>query len=141
MRRKNTDDLHQEICEASTLNGFLAGNEAHFCREDALDYLGKLFAARKLSKAELARRARMSEIYLHQIFAGRRRPSRSRLICICYALGANEAETQELLKLCGLAQLYPMHRRDAIILYGLIHGLELQEINDRLFAEDEETLY
>ena len=30
----------------------------------------------------------MSEIYLHQIFAGRRTPSRNRLLCLCYGLGA-----------------------------------------------------
>ncbi len=41
----------------------------------------------------------MSEIYLHQIFAGRRNPSRNRLLCLCYGLEATVDETQELLKL------------------------------------------
>ena len=50
-------------------------------------------------------------------------------------------EAQELLKLCGFAQLYPKIRRDAIIIYGLIHGVNLFEINDKLFSEDEETLF
>ena len=63
-----------------------------------------------------------------------RRLSRREMRCLGWVLCG-------CILLCGLAQLYPMHRRDAIILYGLIHGLELQEINDRLFAEDEETLY
>ena len=47
----------------------------------------------------------MSEIYLHQIFAGRRTPSRNRLLCLCYGLGATIEETQELLRLCGIAEL------------------------------------
>ena len=51
------------------------------------------------------------------------------------------AETQELLKQCGMAQLYPKNRRDAIILYGLTNGMDLFAVNDRLFAENEETLY
>ena len=50
-------------------------------------------------------------------------------------------ETQELLKLCGMAQLYPKLKRDAIIYYGLLHGLKLFEINDKLFDEDEEILF
>ena len=80
-------------------------------------------------------------IYLHQIFAGRRNPSRNRLLCLCYGLGANIDEAQELLKLCGMAQLYPKLKRDAIIYYGLQHGLGLFEINDKLFDENEETLF
>ena len=82
----------------------------------------------------------MSDVYLHQIFAGRRIPSRNRLLCLCYGLDATIEETQELLKLCSLAQLYPKHKRDAIIYYGLAHGISLFEINDKLFAENEETL-
>lgn len=94
-----------------------------------------------ISKATLARCSGMSEIYVHQILSGRRSPSRGRLICLCYGLGATLDETQELLKLYGLAQLYPRNRRDAILIYGLTHNVSVQDINDRLFAEDEETLY
>ena len=82
----------------------------------------------------------MSEIYLHQIFAGRRTPSRNRLLCLCYGLGATIEETQELLRLCGIAELYPKRNRDAIIYYGLLHRLDLFTINDRLFDENEDTL-
>ena len=54
---------------------------------------------------------------------------------------ASLEETQELLRLCGLAELYPKVRRDAIIIYGLLHGMDLFAVNDRLFSEDEETLF
>ena len=56
-------------------------------------------------------------------------------------MSASLEETQELLRLCGLAELYPKVRRDAIIIYGLLHGMDLFAINDRLFSEDEETLF
>lgn len=58
-----------------------------------------------------------------------------------YGLDASIDEAQELLKLCGMAQLYPKLKRDAIIYYGLQHGLGLFEINDKLFDENEETLF
>jgi len=45
------------------------------------------------------------------------------------------------LKQCGLAQLYPKDRRDAIILYGILNGRDLFTVNDKLFAENEEILY
>ena len=80
-------------------------------------------------------------MYLHQVFAGRRNPSRDRLIGLCFGLSATLEETQELLKQCGLAQLYPKVRRDAIIIYGLVNGVSLFDVNDKLFSEKEETLF
>ena len=63
------------------------------------------------------------------------------MLCLCFGLSASLEETQELLRLCGLAELYPKVRRDAIIIYGLLHGMDLFAVNDRLFSEDEETLF
>ena len=103
--------------------------------------LTRLFEKRGITKSALAKQSGMSEIYVHQIFAGRRNPSRSRLICLCFGLGATLDETQELLRLAGLAPLYPRIRRDAIIIYGLVNGVGLHELNDKLFTEDEETLF
>lgn len=79
-------------------------------------------------------------MYLYQIFSGERTPSRDRTICICYGLSATLEETQDLLKRSGFAELYVKNRRDAIIIYGLVHKIDLNEINDRLYAEEEATL-
>lgn len=141
MQDKSTDDLRQELMESPDLEQYLAENDAFFSSKDAAAMLNQLFKKCGLSKAALAKRSGMSDIYLHQIFSGRRNPSRSRLLCLCIGLGASLEETQELLKLCGLAQLYPMLRRDAIIIYGLTHRLSLFSINDSLFSSDEETLF
>ncbi len=141
MQDKNTDDLRQELMESPDLEQYLAENDAFFSSKDAAAMLNQLFKKCGLSKAALAKRSGMSDIYLHQIFSGRRNPSRSRLLCLCIGLGASLEETQELLKLCGLAQLYPKLRRDAIIIYGLTHRLSLFSINDSLFSSDEETLF
>lgn len=141
MQDKSTDDLRQELMESPDLEQYLAENDAFFSSKDAAAMLNQLFKKCGLSKAALAKRSGMSDIYLHQIFSGRRNPSRSRLLCLCISLGASLEETQELLKLCGLAQLYPKLRRDAIIIYGLTHRLSLFSINDSLFSSDEETLF
>ena len=140
MEKKNTDNLQQELMNAPDLNQFLSQNQKQFVNPNVAELLNRLFERKNISKASLAKQAGMSEIYLHQIFAGRRNPSRNRLLCLCFGLDASVEETQELLKLCGMAQLYPKLKRDAIIYYGLLHGLPLFEINDKLFAEDEETL-
>ena len=54
---------------------------------------------------------------------------------------STEEETQRLLKSVGYAPLYPRLKRDAIILHGITHGTPLAAVNDRLFQEDERTLY
>ena len=140
IKAKNTDDLQQELIRSSNLNRFLSENQQQFCSERIADCLNDLFQKKNISKAMLAKRAGISEIYLHQIFAGRRNPSRNRLICLCYGLGASIDETQDLLRRCGFAQLYPKLRRDAIIYYGLVHQVNLFEISDKLSAEGEEPL-
>ena len=83
----------------------------------------------------------MSEVYLHQVFSGRRNPSRDRLLCLCIGMEVSLEETQQLLKQAAYAPLYPKQRREAIIAYGISHGMTLQQVNDKLFAEGEKTLY
>ena len=141
MDSKNTDDLRQELMQSPNLDEFLSDNEENFSSESVSDILNRLLIKKNISKASLAKQSGISEVYLHQIFAGRRNPSRNRLLCLCYGLGASLDETQELLKLCGAAQLYSKNRRDAIIIYGIVRDITLFEINDKLFSEDEETLF
>ena len=140
MDKKNTDGLQQELMNSTDLSQFLSRNQEQFVDKSVAELLNHLFEKKNISKAALAKQAGMSEIYLHQIFAGRRTPSRNRLLCLCYGLEASIDETQELLRLCGMAELYPKLKRDAIIYYGLLHKLDLFAINDKLFDENEATL-
>ena len=137
---KNTDDLKQELMESPDLHEFLSDNNKHFISIPASELLGRLLTRKGISKSTLAKQAGMSEVYLHQIFSGRRNPSRNRLLSMCYGLGATLDETQDLLKHFELAQLFPKVRRDSILIYGLLHNLSLFEINEKLFEEQEDPL-
>lgn len=141
MERKSTGQLNQELMQASSLGEYVSENRDAFSEQAVSQLLSELYEKKSISKAALARRAGMSEVYLHQVFSGRRSPSRDRLLCLCLGLEATLEETQELLRQAGFAQLYPRHKRDAIISYGLVHGISLGEINDRLFVENEKTLF
>ncbi|HJB69969.1 helix-turn-helix transcriptional regulator [Flavonifractor sp. An10] len=141
MERKSTGQLNQELMQASSLGEYVSENRDAFSEQAVSQLLSELYEKKSISKAALARRAGMSEVYLHQVFSGRRSPSRDRLLCLCLGLEATLEETQELLRQAGFAQLYPRHKRDAVISYGLVHGISLGEINDRLFVENEKTLF
>lgn len=140
MTRKTTTDLGQELMSQPDLKSYLSENEEFFTTCGVAEMLAELHKRCRLPKAELARRSGMSEVYLHQVFSGRRNPSRDRLLSLCVGLEASLEEANQLLKQAAYAQLYPRLKRDAIISHGLIHHLQLSQINDALFAEDERTL-
>ena len=141
MRNRSTDDLTEELMASASIDAYLRGNAEIFSDQDITEHLAQLYERQTLSKAALARRSAMSEVYLHQVFSGRRNPSRDRLLCLCIGLEATLEETQCLLKQSAYAQLYPKSKRDAIITYGILHHMELHAINDKLFAENEKTLF
>lgn len=140
MEKKTTDDLRQELMDQPNIQTYLSDNQPCFTEMGILDLLESLRERCGLPKAEIARRSGMSEVYLHQVFSGRRNPSRDRLLALCVGMGASLEEAGQLLKQAGFAQLYPRLRRDAIISHGLIHHRPLREINEALFAENEKTL-
>ena len=138
---KTTDELQQALLAAPDLDRFLEENNDKFNHETVPALLNAVYEKKNISKATLAKQSGMSSVYLHQVFSGRRNPSRNRMICICLGMEATLDETQDLLKLSGMGLLYPKDRRDAIIIYGLLHHQNLFEVNDKLFCENEETLY
>ena len=141
MKDKTTDDLSQALMEEPSIDSYLRENRPFFAGQSIGELLGAYYERTDLSKAALARKAGMSEVYLHQVFAGRRNPSRDRLICLCVGLEVSLKEAQQLLKLASYAPLYPRLKRDAIISYGIVHRMALGEINDKLFTENEKTLF
>ena len=141
MKDKTTDDLSQALMAESNIDSYLRENQPFFAGQSIAELLAVYYERTDLSKAALARKAGMSEVYLHQVFAGRRNPSRDRLICLCVGLEVSLEEAQQLLKLASYAPLYPRLKRDAIISYGIVHRMALGEINDKLFTENEKTLF
>ena len=137
---KNTDQLRRELMEEADIGKYIAKNHALMVDADIKELLAEVYQRDPIPKSELAKKSGMSEVYLHQLFAGKRNPSRNRLISLCVGMGTTVEECQELLRRSGHAMLYPRSRRDAIILYGLLHKMDLFSINDRLFDADEETL-
>ena len=141
MENKTTDVLSQALMSEPDLDSYLRENQPFFAGQSIAELLALYHERTNLSKAALARKAGMSEVYLHQVFAGRRNPSRDRLLCLCVGLETSLEEAQRLLKLASYAPLYPRLKRDAIISYGIVHHMALGEINDKLFTENEKTLY
>ena len=140
MNEKNTDTLQQELMSTNNLDRFLTENDASFRDVPLQEAIQRIFDEKGMSKAQLAKQSGISEVYLHQLFSGRRFPSRSRLLCLCFGLGATVDEAQSLLQQARHAPLYSRDRRDAIIIFALSHHMTLFEANDKLLTENLDTL-
>ena len=140
MNEKNTDTLQQELMSTNNLDRFLTENDASFRDVPLQEAIQRIFDEKGMSKAQLAKQSGISEVYLNQLFSGRRFPSRSRLLCLCFGLGATVDEAQSLLQQARHAPLYSRDRRDAIIIFALSHHMTLFEVNDKLFTENLDTL-
>ena len=137
---KETDDLKQQLMQTADLDSFLSENSGNFNDKTIQELINALYVKTDMTKAELARRSGVSTVYLHQLFSGRRNPSREKLICLAIGLGASLDETQEMLRRSGFAELYAKDKRDAIIIFGITHGKNLLQVNDDLFDKKMETL-
>lgn len=140
MNEKNTDTLQQELMSTNNLDRFLTENGDSFRDVPLQEAIQRIFDEKGMSKAQLAKQSGISEVYLHQLFSGRRFPSRSRLLCLCFGLGTTVDEAQSLLQQARHAPLYSRDRRDAIIIFALSHHMTLFEVNDKLFTENLDTL-
>ncbi len=138
--RHTTDELEKEMKGRGELEYFLHQHEESFVSYDVGKLLESLIKEKKISKAELARRAKMSDVYLYQIISGRRQPSRDRLLCLCVGLGLTLEETKDFLKKARETDLYAKDRRDAIIMFAIVQGWDLGRINDSLYEAGEKTL-
>lgn len=140
MKKRATDDLRMELMAQPDLQSFLRDHREEFVDRDMAAALRALFARKQISKSALAEAAQMSEVYLHQVFSGKRRLSRDRLLCVCISLKADVEETQALLKASGMAPLYARDRRDAVVLYGLDKSWDLEAVQNQLAAASEPPL-
>ena len=78
--------------------------------------------------------------YGYQLLNGTRTPTRAQLITLALVLSVEEETAQRLLKLAGRPVLYARNRADAAVLYGLSHGLSLQQTDELLKSLGEEGL-
>ena len=88
MTKKNTDDLQTELHNTRDLSQFLEENQISFHDMDFAGKLEEMIAKSGFTKASLAERSGMSEVYLYQVLSGKRNPTRTRIICLCIGLAA-----------------------------------------------------
>ena len=136
-----TEDLLQRLLESATPGAYVGYLNREGLRVDTLaDYLGELMRRRGLRKSQVIRGANLNPTFGYQIFQGTRLPGRDNAIRLAFSLGCDVRETQRILRLANLSELWPRVARDSIIIWCIDRGMSRVECDEQLYLLGERTL-
>ena len=133
MPRKSTANLENELRSCDSLDTFLQENRDELSTDSLTVQLQTLIASKGMTKTDVVKASNLNEVYAYQILSGARRPSRDKLLCLCFAMKATLEETRFLLREGRFPPLYVRDQRDSIILYALSHGYTILQLNSDLY--------
>lgn len=93
------------------------------------------------ARADVYRAAKLNPTVVYDIFAGKSRPGRDNALMLAFGMRCDLKETQRLLRLAGVSELWPKVRRDAIVIWCVEHGMTLNECDEGLWRLGEKTLF
>ena len=134
-----TEDLLRHIIAASSPDEYLAEGET--VDRSLSDYLFDLLRERVIKRADVVRASGLHQTVVYDIFSGKSYPGRDNAIMLAFGLGCDLVETQRLLRLAGVSELWPKVRRDAIVIWSIKEGLSREECDDELWRLGEKTLF
>ena len=124
-RRISTDELLQLLFKERDLEKFLQRNESSYLDPCFSEYLTGWCKAHQEVPEQLIRRANLEKSFGHQLFSGKRKPSRDTVIQLAFAMNADVPQAQEMLKIARKSPLYPRIKRDTVIIYCLHNHISL----------------
>ena len=93
--------------------------------------------------AHVIEKSGIERTFGHQLFNGRRKPSRDKVIQLAFGFGVDYEQTQELLQAADKSALYPKVKRDAVVIFALFNKMSifdlqaiLSELSLPLLGED-----
>lgn len=105
------------------------------------DYLYELRIKKGLKRSTIIKACGINQTQGYDIFGGKSRPGRDKAIMLSLGMGCTLRETQRIMRLAGVSELWAKVRRDAIIIWCIEHGMSCQETDDELFRLGEGTLF
>ena len=123
--RISTEELLALLFKERNLEHFLQRNESEYLAISFSDYLNSWCKKNLEVPEQVIRRANLEKSYGHQLFSGKRNPSRDTVLQLAFAMQADLSQAQEMLKAARQSPLYPRIKRDAVIIYCLHNQISL----------------
>lgn len=128
----SAEELSKQIKKVGSFSEIWERHKKQIVHQTLSDYLTSLRMEKKLKRSEIVVRTGLDKAYVYQIFAGKKNPSRDKLITIAFGMKLNEDETQRMLQLYGYRELWPKDERDALFLFAIQHGKSLEYVHTEL---------
>ena len=104
------------------------------------EVLTLLLEEKQLEKAAVIKDSGLDRHYGYQIFSGTKNPSKDKLLAIAIGMKLSYEETQNLLKVANLPELYAKRHRDSMIIFSLHNQMGILETNELLFEMGEKII-
>jgi len=104
------------------------------------DYANQLAKEKDCTIPMIINVGQMNESYCYQIFKGTRKPSRDKIIQVCFAMGLTLEESNKLLRTGEKNELYCRNKRDAIFIFAINKHMAVLDVEAILLEQDLETL-
>lgn len=129
----STAAVEENLRQAPSLESFFKKNDKYMHDSALPEYLKQKLKEKGLRRADVIQESGLDRGYVYEIFAGKKKASRDKLIAIAFGLHLTLEETQRMLKLAGYSPLYSKSRRDIIIYYSLYHNKSIRDTEIQLY--------
>lgn len=129
----DTTALYENLFKADSLDQFIQTNTGELQIPQFHLFITELCKTRGEVPERVIKRGGIENSFGHQLFSGRRKPSRDTVIQLAFGFEADVELAQTLLKYARRSQLYPRIKRDAAILYCLYNHLSFLNVQEVLY--------
>ena len=84
--KKSTQELLDILKNTPAFSNYAEQEEAELIEVSLSDYLNRLIQAKNQDLPSLIRKSGLDRTYCYQIFDGRKRPSRDKVLALCFAM-------------------------------------------------------
>ncbi len=116
---KSTDELLKILKNSNNIGDYIEDNFNDINNISFTEYLTQCMNSRNMTRAKVIDGANIQKNYGYQIFDGSKKPSRDKVLSLCFSMALSVEESNRLLKLSDHAILYPRIARDSIISFAL----------------------
>lgn len=138
--KKATEELLNELKEAKDISNFTTENAEEFEKVSLVAILSQMLEKYEKTRIEVIKAARFDYTYGYQVFDGKKRARREKLLQLAFGFPLSLEDTNRLLRAGGVNGLYIRNKRDVICMYCLHKGMTVEECNAYLYQMGEETL-
>ena len=133
-----TEELLKELLNRPDIDSFV--DEKNLDDVKFVNCLNDFMNEKGMDRKSIIHKTNINETHAYQMFSGDRGASRNKVLQLAIAMGLDLRQTNKLLHSAGVSALYCKNRRDAIIIFYIEKGKNLQTIDEKLYEFGEATL-